>query len=588
LAPQDSDESALYSDLQFQFAGCCRLDNRQALQERLDLAGQEGLSDAQLVLAAYRRHGLDGVQHLVGDWSFALWDLARQRLVLARDATGNSAMFWWQGAGLILFANNLGNLLAAPPVPRRPNPEWIAGLLTIFHDPRRQEETAFEGVSSLRPGYMLVVEGGQATMHRWWRPEQLAALDGQGRDEWGERFVSLYDDAVRQRLRRAAGSVALTLSGGLDSGSVAALAAPALAQQNELLTGYVHVPRFTPAEHPGRISNEWNLATATAKHVGNIRPVECISAGISPVEGIRRMLDIMHVPSHAACNWFWILDILERARDDGASVLLTGQGGNATVSYQGNGSLWPQWRALQWRAMVHELTKERGGWTVGVRERLLKPALRPAWRWFRDARPLSHGLQPWSRHAVINPQWAREIGLADSMRRSRHDPSLRHVRPQAVKNWRLGQHHGTTIAGAMWSQLGIAFGLDVRDPTRDQRLVELCWRLPDDMFWAHGLRRGLIRHEMRHHLPEEVIGVTRKGLQASDLPERLKACREQLFDELASVSTHPLVRAWLDVSRLTQSVQAAVSDDSHLPGNAVSPDQMLRALAIAMFIVRNG
>ena len=575
-----------------------RLDDRSALLDRLGLAlsgsakGPGGLdsplSDTALVLAAYQRFGIDCVEHLVGDWAFALWDEARKRLVLARDATGISALFWWRGSGQVLFSSSLPTLLAAGPVPKRLNPRWLAGLLTVFTDPAHPGATAYEDVFAVPPGHLLVVQDGQLELKRWWRPEELSPLKDTPLAEIECRFLALYEDAVQQRLRRAGGTVAATLSGGLDSGSVVALAAPVLLAQHQRLTGYVHTPRFDAGDaNPGRTNNEWALANATARHVGNVDAVACPTEHISPVEGIRRWLTVAEAPSHAADNWYWLQDIAAQAAASGARVLLVGQGGNATVSYNGTGNLWPRVRELQLASVVRELQSEASGWRGAIRDRLIKPALRPAWHSLRRSM-LSCGPNPaWSWLGLLESSLADCLELDAAMRKARHDPRFISTSPNRMDKFRLSLLGGADNGTALWADLGSAHGLDVRDPTRDQRLVEFCWRLPDEVFWSHGRQRGLLRSGLHSKLPTEVLACTRRGKQSADLQQRLQACRDDLLGEVSAVSRHALVRLWVDTGRLMLSAKAALGDFEPTSRGAVAPSHMMRALATAMFIARH-
>jgi asparagine synthase (glutamine-hydrolysing) len=369
---------------------------------------------------------------------------------------------------------------------------------------------------------------------------------------------------------------------------VAALAAPALAQQGQRLTAYVHRPRFGPdSGHLDRTQDEWPLAQATAQLVGNIDAVACPTEHMSPVEGIHRWLDMAGIPMHGACNAFWLIDIAEQAATHGASVLLTGQLGNATVSWAGTGDL----RGLLHRkgvsAVVAELRADGSGWWAATRNRLAKPALRPAWHRLRkvwgDARRRHPG---WHDFALLRPEFVDELGLEDAMRQANHDPSFTSVSAQRVQLFRLSLLGGADNGLAAWSALGQASGLAVRDPTRDRRLVELCWRLPDELFWANGRGRGLIRQGMRDRLPREVLDCSQKGLQASDLHARLRDCRGELLSQVEEVCRHAVARQWLDVARLKAVSAAAVTEGPGASGMAPLA-HMLRALAAGMFIVRN-
>ena len=92
-------------------------------------------------------------------------------------------------------------------------------------------------------------------------------------------------------------------------------------------------------------------------------------------------------------------------------------------------------------------------------------------------------------------------------------------------------------------EAGAAFGLDIRDPTRDRRLIEYCWRVPNEAFWAGGLQRGLIRKGMADLLPAVVRQCERRGLQAADVGHRVLAERSAVAHALGRIERHALASA---------------------------------------------
>ncbi len=556
--------------------------------------GEAPLSDAQLLMAAYLRFGIDCVQYLAGDWSFALWDNEQSRLVLARDATGFSELYWATVNGHLHFASSLPVLLAGGVVPRRPCPTWFAGLLSVFSDPARPTSTAFQDVSALPPGHLLVASQQGSSLQRWWRPERDERLYHQPLEQLREEFLAIYQASVRDLVPEGGQGVAATLSGGLDSGSVVALAAPLLAQRGQRLTAYVHVPRFDArTEFPVRMPDEWDMALATATHVGNVDARPCKSEHISPVDGIRQWLQMAVTPSHAAANWYWLLDIARTAADQGAGVLLLGQAGNSTVSFAGDGNLWPRLNRLQWRMTARELRQDIAGPFAAAKDRILKPLLRPAYRALTHAREPRGDSQPWASYSLVHPEHARQTGLLAAMLEAGHDPTFKTQSRARIDQFRLTLLGGNSNGSAVWSALGRACGIEPRDPTRDRRLVEFCRWLPDELFWAHGLRRGLVRQAMSTALPQNVLLCKTKGQQSGDLRLRLHACAPQLLAEGEQLYRHPLVSEWVDVPRFRRAMEALAAHGSSASDNddlssALGAQHVLRTLAAAMFISQHG
>jgi len=565
-----------------------RLDNRDDLCRELGLGlGLAAtLPESALILAAYRRYGEDCVQHLRGDWVFALWDDDHQRLLIARDATGNTGLYWWADAGAVVFSTGMKGMLAHPLVPQRPDALAVAGLLTVYSDPSHEDATVYEGIRRLTPGNLLTVNVSGVRLHRWWRPEFLEPLARSSLEAYYEEFLPLYEDAVAQRLRVHGGTVAATLSAGLDSGSVVAMAAPRLAQRNQRLAGYVHAPLYAPTGAGAtRTGDEFPLAQKTAAYVGNVDPVALRTEHISVLQGIEQALWIHDAPGHAASNEYWMIDILQTARDAGARVLLTGQGGNATVSFNGDGSLWPVLRSGRWVQLAQAIRGENGGPWAAFKNRLLKPAARPV---RARVRRLVRGRvpNPWASYSSIHQRFADELRLGERMRQAGFDPtfSAPMSNPAVVAGFRLGtRHSGTGWAG--WMEKGAAHGLDVRDPTRDQRLLEFCWCLPDAVFWGRGEQRALIRRGMQSELPPEVLLSRSKGLQSADFRDRLLSVEAQLdalFDQLKQVS---LAAAWLDLDRM-QATAKKLRHAINLPAASFEAQALARDISVGLFLRR--
>lgn len=563
-----------------------RLDNHAELCRTLVDTPADITPESALILAAYLRWGEDCVEHLRGDWAFALWDAELRRLLVARDATGNTSMYWWHASNKLIFASSLKAVLAHPDVPQRPDALQIASMLTVFHDAANEDATGYEGIRRLAPGHLLNVDTHGVNKRRWWQPERLPPLALRTTQDYDEAFVALYKDAVTQRLRRRQGDVALLLSAGLDSGSVAALAAPALHEQGQALQGYVHYPIATNITSQwARLVNEVPHARLTAQHIGHINVHAHDSAGTSVLQGILAGLSIHDQPAHAASNQFWMLDLLGKARANGAQIMLTGQGGNATVSYNGDGNLIPILKAGEISMVLQAILQEQSGPWQAFKQRLLKPLLRPAIASIRQHQR-TRGAEPWEGHSPIRLDFARSLQLRQRMDEAGFDPSFTDPGRLAdvARAFRLGTRKAGTL-GALWQEMGEAFGLAVRDPTRDQSIVEFCWRVPDHVYWGTGEQRALIRRAMKGCLPTEVMYPAKKGIQAADISTRLQAIDAEIRGVLTELARHELANSWLNLPRMTEAL-----DELGSPLSVTSARRntgiLARGLSVGLFLTR--
>ncbi len=200
--------------------------NFRALRDELRDHEVRGTGDTPILPHLYEESGPRFVERLHGMFALALWDGARERLVLARDRLGKKPLLWTRlPDGTLAFASELKALLRLPGVSREVNLEAIDAFLALQYVPG--DGTALLGIRKVPPGHLLVVEGEGERLERYWQLEP--AEPSADVEEWLERVRSTVVAAVRKRLVADVPLGAL-LSGGIDSSIVVGLMAGASAQ----------------------------------------------------------------------------------------------------------------------------------------------------------------------------------------------------------------------------------------------------------------------------------------------------------------------------------------------------------------------
>lgn len=172
-------------------------------------------SDTEVIVHLYEDLGLDFVDRLNGQFAIALWDKARNRLILARDRAGIRPIYYTQARGRLAFASEVKALFVLPDVPRKLDIEGLASTFSFWSV--LPPKTVFDGICSLPPGHRMVVEESGIRVERYWDwsfPEEISA--DRPEEECAEELRVLLIDAVRLQLR-ADVPVGAYLSGGLDS-----------------------------------------------------------------------------------------------------------------------------------------------------------------------------------------------------------------------------------------------------------------------------------------------------------------------------------------------------------------------------------
>jgi asparagine synthase (glutamine-hydrolysing) len=193
--------------------------NYEELRARLEHAGHRFAThgDTEVLVHAYEEWGLGFAERLRGMFAVALWDAPRRRLVLARDRFGIKPLYWRADGGTLLFASELRAL------PRGAiDLDALEAFLAFNSIPAPL--SIFAGTRKLPPGHLLVREGGGPRLERFARPGPLPERAGADEAELVEELRARLRDSVRAHLV-ADVPVGVLLSGGVDSGVLAALAA---------------------------------------------------------------------------------------------------------------------------------------------------------------------------------------------------------------------------------------------------------------------------------------------------------------------------------------------------------------------------
>ena len=181
-------------------------------------------SDSEIALHLYEDQGVHCLQKLRGEFAFALWDQKHQRLFAARDRFGIKPLYYAVHGGTLYLASEVKALFALG-VPAKWDQEYFYQHAT---GPALPDRSLFDGVYQLAPGYYLLASQNGIRLHRYWEleytPAAVLAESRRTEDSWVEEFSSIFEEAVRLRMR-ADVPVGCYLSGGIDSCAVLGFAA---------------------------------------------------------------------------------------------------------------------------------------------------------------------------------------------------------------------------------------------------------------------------------------------------------------------------------------------------------------------------
>jgi asparagine synthase (glutamine-hydrolysing) len=534
-----------------------RIDNRAVVLEELssteELASTEELSptlgplsnDAEIALAAFAKWGDVYADRLFGAFACALWDHPRQRLLLTRDSLGLEPLHLWTDGDTLIFASEPRGLLAADCVPKRLNRANVAQWLA--NRGGKTSSTFFETIRSVSRGGTLIVDKDGERDLTHWRPEALEPLHCDGQD-----YPALLRKALEEAVHRclpAKGAVGCFLSGGLDSTTVAAIAARKLAEEGRTLTAFTAVPGPHVKAHGGSdyFIDESAHAAELVRMLPNVEHVIVRMDAVSLSDAMDLHGAFSDFPSGSAFNLRWFAGIAREAKRRNIAVMLDATGGNMTASFDGMTllpALLRKGRLLDLYRVMRDL--RANGFR---RRRAFYAAIAPlmstrARRWLR--RLAGRSPEPeFMDHSPILPEFARASGLMDQVPAS----NLLYEAAGDGRATRLAVLRRGNL-GLLYAGMARMFGCKLALPLLDRELVELCLRIPEEQFLNGGQTRALMRRATHDLLPPAILNERRRGKQSGDWAEAVCAERAELLEELSRLENDPVVAGVIDLARL--------------------------------------
>ncbi len=458
--------------------------------------------DMEVILPLARRHGEAFVQHLNGMYALALYEREPHRLLLVRDRLGVKPLYWCRlDGGGVLFASEIKALFASGLVAPAVDEAAVSAYLAHGYVPA--PATLFAGVSKLPPAHLLRADAdGTVTVSRYWQAQPAADLPVEPVDV-ENHLTALLSDSVRLQLRSDV-PVGVLLSGGIDSGLVAALAARHSARP----------PKTFTVSFEGAEVDEAPLAEMVATRYGTDHTRVTVPAG-SAADHLPRLAWHCEEPLNDAA--LLPNDLIESALGRHVKVALNGTGGDELFAGYGRYFLLP----------VEARYLRLPGW---LRRGVIEPAVRAvapmrAWQLARAAKFDSDRGGYIHDHSCHFPPPMRAL-IGNRM-----------APPPPAQQDAFAAFAGPPQTAALHADLvtylpddlltlldrtSMAASVEGRVPFLDHRLVEAALAVPPALRTPDGRQKGLERSMAARFLPEAVTATPKQGF-ASPVPAWLRA-----------------------------------------------------------------
>ena len=492
--------------------------NYRDLRTRLESQGHRFSTacDVEVLLSLYQERGIDLLSCLNGQFAFVIYDRPARRLFLARDHVGIAPLFYTVADGMFVFGSEIKAILEHPLVERRVD---LTGLDQVLSFPGLVSPTTmFEGIRSLPPGHLLLVEDGAVKEREYWDLDFPLATDRAPVRDEEDTILELrdrLDRAVRLRLQ-ADVPVGYYLSGGLDSSLVTSMGFAA-----------------APDTHRATLSIRFEEQDICESRFQRLMVDRLRSEHHEIVFGWKQIAEsLVEMVRHSECpvkeSYNTCAMALSRmARAQGIRVVLAGQGADELfagyLGYRFDEVRAHDTGALDPEAMMEaELCRRVFG-----DEQLFYETNQHALREIKSA----------FYSDAVNARYAQfdclEQPLVNTARiRGRH--SL-HQRSYLDLKLRLGDH----LLGDHGDRMMLMNSVEGRYPFLDQEVIEFVRTLPTDFKLRSGVEKYAVKRAAEPFVPQAIIDREKFGFRAPASPYLIR----QHVDWIEDLLSHDRIKA---------------------------------------------
>lgn len=485
-----------------------RLDNRTELATLLgiDRAMLNKTSDPELILHSYKRWGEECPNHLEGEFAFAIWDTDNQKLFAATDHIGFRPFFYYDSPEQFIFCSEIKGVVAAKPAPNYFNEE---SLIEYFYRKGTPNITYNKEIFALCGGNVLTLREDKTTYHKYWNLESTGKYSFKKDEEWYECTRELLYRAIEKRLNPDM-PVGITLSGGLDSSSVACILSKLLMKKNKPLYAFSSV---LPVDYNGIEKDERPYIEIVGKHCPNIIQTYVEAPGVGPLTDVGEAFDI----EESFPNSFFFMDkaIAEAAAEKNIRNLFNGFGGDYWISNKGNYVIYLLFKQGQYK-LAYRLIKQfsrrqKSSLFYEFRRHYLSHT--KVYQQLKSVVKNRHNEIDWQKKTFLRHDFITKY--SERLNIINTEQSVSEKMKQILDNGRIGR-----TVSMLYNRNG-KFAMDSSTLLFDKDLMEFLYDVPEFLFVENGIPRNLLRSSLRQDIPLPIFFRTDKLPYSPGFPNRV-------------------------------------------------------------------
>jgi asparagine synthase (glutamine-hydrolysing) len=535
------------------------------------------IPDSQLILAAYKRWGEACVDHLLGDFAFAIWDPREKKLFCTRDHMGIRPFYYYHTDDLFVFASSALGVVSVKAVPKHVSEQRIADYLVLMLEGADKTCSWFENVWRMPPAHTIRLLPKDFVLQPYWQPNPNSVLELASDEDYTDAFEEVLSASISARLRSHKPTASM-LSGGLDSSTIVGIA-----QKLQLEESGTPFATFSGVSEEGNACRETRYSRMVTEH-SSLAAAELRPSQLPQFESRLAHIDkIAEDPFDL--SWTLLTMIYLNARENGHVAVMDGIDGDGVASLTtyypvflirdlklltANREILGIWKNMHRRE--YPLWKEYTD--------VLRPVLVPEF-----ARRIKRSLMGrpqymLKRQRFIRPDFASRVGLQERLEFHHKDCNLLTFKTTHQSHARRILAPYLTAGIERYGRLAAYCGVEQRQPLLDKRVIEFCISLPWDQKVRNGWSKYGLRRLAERYLPDDAAW--RPGWD--QISWKFGGARDTINrdrDARLIARSSALVAPFVDLDVFNQSFRQYVKE-GHTHG-----EEFRQVVGLAQFLTRN-
>ncbi len=543
------------------FTADVMLDNREELFRIMDKEpSEQKCPDGTLLYEIWNAKGRKCLNDVLGAFSGVYYDEEKKEAEIFADAVGNRFVYYlWQDK--VLYFSSLMKPLEKFVKNLKINENFASDFVgnpspAMFME---ENETMVEGIYRLPIATVMRVTETGPKKTRYWDPyRDSEMLNYKSYKEYKKAFLKLYRECVTS-VMRSPEETGIMLSGGYDSTSVAVMASPELKKRGKELYSYTWIPlrstKFDESLMAERVVDEEENVRKTAEFLGNLKCHFMDMPDMDIWNERHKLEKVFEGPYKSLENGAWFYRCYEAARKDNVRVLLTGELGNRSISFENTREYFATlFRQFKFRKLKQEVDKLHFHYWY-TRKSIYKTVLMDIWN-----SKFGKTLLPDVERTFVNKKKVIKNGTLKRV----HEELMETRKFAADAQYLLERSFNPVymrLAGEISQKMSIYAGVIDRDPTKDKRIIAFCAKLTPDQFTHNGYKRALITDYMKEIFPEHILKELRKGIQSGDFMDRVKLGGKKTIEEMRECCLENLDNEFVDARRILEALKSDDPED---------------------------